>query len=453
MTDKANILIIDDEEAILDSCSQVLKKEGYTVKGAKDGREGLKFFKKEFFHVVLLDLKLPGLGGMEILSKIKEETPETPVIIITGYASIESAVEAMKRGAFDYLAKPFSPEGLRVIIKKALGSRKILLENIYLRKELEAKSEFDMVVGKSKAMEKVLSVVRRVSPTESTVLITGESGTGKELIARELHNHSLRRNGPFVAVDCGALVETLFESELFGHVKGSFTGAYETKHGRFEVANGGTIFFDEISNVSLNIQANLLRVIQERKVTRIGSSKPIKVDIRILAATNENLADSVRKGKFREDLFYRLSVVPIHLPPLRERKQDIPLLVAHFLQKYNKRAKRSIISISPQVKKAMMEYHWPGNIRELENTIERAVVLSKGKEIEIEDLVYHGISVSSEFWNPIEGEFRPLEEIEKEYIKSVFQAQSGNKSKTAGILGIDRKTLWAKIKKYNLQKR
>jgi len=453
MNEKANILIIDDEEAILDSCSQVLKKEGYTVKGAKDGREGLKFFKKEFFHVVLLDLKLPDLNGMEILIKIKEETPETPVIIITGYASVESAVEAMKRGAFDYLAKPFSPEGLRVITKKALGSRKILLENIYLRKELEAKSEFDMVVGKSKAMEKVLSVVRRVSPTESTVLITGESGTGKELIARELHNHSLRRNGPFVAVDCGALVETLFESELFGHVKGSFTGAYETKHGRFEVANGGTIFFDEISNVSLNIQANLLRVIQEREVTRIGSSKLIKVDIRILAATNKNLADSVREGKFREDLFYRLSVVPIHLPPLRERKQDIPLLVAHFLQKYNKRAKRSIISISPLVKKAMMEYHWPGNIRELENTIERAVVLSKGKEIEIEDLVYHGISVSSELWNPTGDKFRTLEEIEKEYIKAVFQAQSGNKSKTAGILGIDRKTLWAKIKKYNLQKR
>ena len=448
MNEKVNVLIIDDDEAIRDSCSQVLQKEGYTVKRAKDGNEGLQFFKKEFFHVVLLDLKLPGLDGMEILSKIKEGTPETPVIIITGYASIESAVEAMRRGAFDYLAKPFSPASLRFITKKAIESQKILLKNIYLRKELEAKSEFDMVVWKSKAMEKVLDVVRRVSPSESTVLITGESGTGKELIAREVHNHSPRYNGPFVAVDCGALVETLFESELFGHVKGSFTGAYETKHGRFEVANGGTIFFDEISNISLNLQANLLRVIQEREVTRIGSSKPIKVDVRILAATNGNLADAVRKGKFREDLFYRLSVVPIHIPPLRERKEDIPLLAEHFLQKYNKRAKKSINSISSHVKKALKEYDWPGNIRELENTIERAVVLSKGREID--DLVYHGISFNSEFWNPIEGKFRKLEEIEKQYIKAVLQAQYGNKSKTAGILGIDRKTLWAKVKKYNI---
>lgn len=451
MSERANILIIDDDEAIRDSCSQVLKKEGYTVKAAKDGKEGLELFKKEFFHVVLLDLKLPGLDGMEILTKIKEEAPATPVIIITGYASIESAVEAMKKGAFEYLSKPFSPEALRVITKKALGIRKIIFENLYLRRELEAKTEFDMVVGKSKAMEKVLDIVRRVSPSESTVLITGESGTGKELIAREIHNHSPRSKGPFVAVDCGALVETLFESELFGHVRGSFTGAYETKHGRFEVANGGTIFFDEISNIGLNIQAKLLRVIQERDVTRIGSSRPIKVDVRILAATNEDLADAVRRGKFREDLFYRLSVVPVHLPPLRERKEDIPLLVEHFLQKYNKRAKRSIISISPQVKKALMDYEWPGNIRELENTIERAVVLSKGQEIEIENLVYHGISTGSEFWNPGTGKFRTLDEIEKEYIKAVFRAQSGNKSKTAGILGMDRKTLWAKIKKYNLQ--
>jgi len=451
MSDKANILIIDDEEAIRDSCSQVLKKDGYTVKGAKDGRKGLRFFKEEFFHAVLLDLKLPGLGGMEILSKLQEETPETPVIIITAYASLESAVEAMKRGAFDYLAKPFSPDALRVIIKKALESRKILLENLYLRKELEAISEFDMVVGKGRAMEKVLDVVRRVSPTDSTVLITGESGTGKELIAREIHKHSLRRNGPFVAVDCGALVETLFESELFGHVKGSFTGAHETKHGRFEVANGGTIFFDEISNISLNIQANLLRVIQEREVTRIGSSKPIKVDVRILAATNENLKNTVREGNFREDLFYRLSVVPVHLPPLRERKEDIPLLVEHFLQKYNKRTKKNIISISALVIKALVGYDWPGNIRELENTIERAVVLSKSKEIEIESLMYHGIRERPEFCNSIGDKIRTMEEIEKEYIQWVLQNQNGKRSTTAKALGIDRKTLWTKMKKYNLE--
>jgi len=452
MTENPSILIIDDDEAIRDSCSQILKKEGFRVKASKDGIEGLRLFKEESFQVVLLDLRLPGLDGMEVLSRIKEENPETPVVIITAYASIESAVEAMKRGAFNYLAKPFSPEELRVITRKALKSREVFFENIYLRQELEKKTEFDMVVGKSKAMEKVMDISRRVAATESTVLISGESGTGKELLAREIHNHSLRKNAPFVVVDCGALVETLFESELFGHVKGSFTGAHETKHGRFEVANGGTIFLDEIGNISLNIQAKLLRVIQEREVTRIGSTKPIKVDVRILAATNQELADLVRKEKFREELFYRLSVVPIHLPPLRERKEDIPLLVEHFLQKYNKRTRKNINSISPAVKKALMEYDWPGNIRELENTIERAVVLSKGNEIELESLVYHGITSSSSLFHLAGGRYKTLSEIEEDYIKTVFQAEHGNKSKTAKILGIDRKTLMAKIRKYNSKK-
>jgi DNA-binding NtrC family response regulator len=449
-TEKINILIIDDDESIRDSCSQVLKKERYSVKTAKDGSEGLKVFKKEFFHTVLLDLKLPGLDGMEILSRIKEKYADTPVIIITGYASIESAVEAMKRGAFNYLTKPFSPDQLRIAIKKALDSRKLFIENIYLREVLERQSEFGMVLGKSEAMEKILDIVRRVSSSESTVLITGESGTGKELLAREIHNHSPRQKAPFIVVDCGALVETLFESELFGHIKGSFTGAHETKHGRFEVANGGTIFLDEISNISLNIQAKLLRVIQEREITRVGSSRPIKVDIRILAATNENLADSVTKGKFREDLFYRLSVVPIHLPPLRERKEDIPYLIEHFLQKYNKRARKNIASVSPEVKKALMQYDWPGNIRELENTIERAVVLSKSDEIKLNDLVYHGISSSTSLFHPVGGKYKLLEDVEKEYIKTVLQAEHGNKSKTSRILGIDRKTLLAKIKKYKI---
>jgi DNA-binding NtrC family response regulator len=451
VTEKANILIIDDDTAILDSCSQVLKKEGYAVKGARDGNEGLKLFKEEFFHIVLLDLKLPGLDGMEILSRIKEENPSTHVIIITGYATVESAVEAMKRGAFNYLSKPFSPEELRIVTRKALKNREVYLENIYLREELEKQIEFDMVIGKSKAMEKVLDIVRRISSSESTVLISGESGTGKELLAREIHNHSPRKNAPFVVVDCGALVETLFESELFGHVKGSFTGAHETKHGRFEIASGGTIFLDEISNISLNIQAKLLRVIQEREITRVGSTKPIKIDVRILAATNENLADLVKKEKFREDLFYRLSVVPIHIPPLRERKEDIPFLVERFLQKYNKTARKTINSISPAVNKALTEYDWPGNIRELENTIERAVVLSKGTELELENLVYHGITSTSSWLHPVGGKYKTLEDIEKEYIKSLLQDQHGNKSKTAKILGIDRKTLSAKIKKYKIQ--
>ncbi len=450
MNDPAGILIIDDEESIRDSMSQVLRKEGYRVRTSVEGKEGLQIFNQENIQVVFLDLKLPGIKGMDILTRIKEISPETPVIIITGYASIDSAIEAMKRGAFDYMAKPFTPEEVRVITKKALDSRRLLYENIYLRKELEARTETEMVVGKSKAMRDVLDLVERVSPTESTVLIAGESGTGKELIAREIHRRSLRRQAPFVVVDCGALVETLFESELFGHVKGSFTGAHETKHGRFEVANGGTIFFDEIGNIGLNIQAKLLRVIQEREITRIGSSRPIKVDVRILAATNENLADGVRKGKFREDLFYRLSVVPIHLPPLRERKEDIEPLVRHFLQKYSRRAKKTIAWISPRAIKALTEYDWPGNIRELENTIERAVVLSKGPGIDLEDLVYHGISASSAFAGTLGGKLKSLEEMEKEYIMAVLKESQGNKSRAAEILGIDRKTLWAKIKKYRL---
>jgi DNA-binding NtrC family response regulator len=451
MNEPANILIIDDEESVRDSCTHALYKKGYRVKAAKDGNEGLKAFKEELFHLVLLDLKMPGLNGMEVLSKIKEENPETPVVIITGFASIESAVEAMKRGACDYLAKPFSPEELRVVVKKALESRKIYFENLSLREELESLTEFDMVIGKSDAMHRVMDIVKRVSVSDSTVLLTGESGTGKELLAREIHKHSFRKEAPFVVVDCGALVETLFESELFGHVKGSFTGAHQTKHGRFEVANGGTIFLDEISNISLNIQAKLLRVIQEREVSRIGSTKLIKVDVRILAATNENLADLVRKGKFREDLFYRLSVVPINLPPLRERKEDVPSLVDNFLKKYNKKAKKNIKKISPAVKKALMEYDWPGNIRELENTIERAVVLSRSNEIELEDLVYHGIGSSLTPLDPIGGNYKTLEGIEKDYIMLVLQAQHGNKSKTAKILGVDRKTLLAKIKKFNIQ--
>jgi DNA-binding NtrC family response regulator len=451
MNNGEKILIVDDDNAILDSCTQVLEKAGYEVKGARDGNKGLKYLKNESFHTVLLDIRLPGPDGMEILGHIKEDSPETPVIIITGHASVESAVEAMKQGAFDYLAKPFSPKALRITVKKALSSREMLMENLYLRKELETRDEFDMIVGKSKAMKTVLDLVKRVSPSESTVLITGESGTGKEMLAREIHKHSLRRKGPFVVVDCGALVETLFESELFGHVKGSFTGAYETKHGRFEVADGGTIFLDEISNISLNIQAKLLRVIQEKEITRVGSSKTIKIDVRIIAATHENLAEAVKNEKFREDLFYRLSVVPINLPPLRERKEDIQQLAEHFLRKYNKRSKKNVKGIDSKAMKPLIEYHWPGNIRELENTIERAVVLVRNDHIGLENLIYHGIGSPSSLFVPVGGEFKTLHEIEKEYIKTVFYKLHGNKSKTAKILGVDRKTLLSKLKKYDIQ--
>jgi DNA-binding NtrC family response regulator len=453
MKNQYKVLIIDDDEAILDSCSQVLKKDNHEFVTARTGQEAIDIVTNELFHVVLLDLKLPGMDGMTVLEKLKTEYPEVPVIIITAHASIDSAVEAMKKGAFDYLPKPFTPQELRLAIRKALRNREIVLENLYLRKELESKIGFDMVVGKSKRMQEIFDLVRRVAPTDSTVLLTGESGTGKELLARELHKLSHRRSAPFVVVDCGALVETLFESELFGHTKGSFTGAYETKHGRFEIADGGTIFFDEISNIGLNIQAKLLRAIQEKEIIRVGSTTPLKVDVRIIAATNENLEEKVREGKFREDLYYRLSVLPIYLPPLRERMQDIPYLVEHFLQKYNKKMKKKIKSISPQVEQTLMKYQWPGNIRELENTIERAIVLSQDDHIVIENLMVFGLGAAPRVSVPpsTTETLKTLEEIEKEHIKQVLETLGGHRSRAADVLGVDRKTLWAKLKKYDLE--
>ena len=307
-------------------------------------------------------------------------------------------------------------------------------------------------MGRSKVMNTIMSLVEKVSPTDSTVLITGESGTGKELLAREIHKRSERSRAPIVVVDCGALVANLFESELFGHTKGSFTGAYETKHGRFEIADGGTIFFDEIGNIESSIQAKLLRAIQEREITRVGSSKSMKVDVRIIAATNENLEERVREGTFREDLFYRLSVVPVRIPPLRERKEDIPALVEYFLDKYNRKMKKQIKGLSPEVEKALMQYDWPGNIRELENTIERAVVLSRDNSIRIDNVMYHGLAITPD--QPAGSDQSPgnrsLEEVEKEHIKSVLDSVDNHRSRAAEILDVDRKTLWAKIKKYGL---
>lgn len=453
MKGRIKILIIDDDEAILDSCSQVLKKEKYSVSTATTGDEGLDRISQELFNALLLDLKLPGINGMEVLEKMNDEYPEIPVIMITGHATVDSAVEAMKKGAFDYLSKPFTPQELRLVIRRALKNRDILLENIYLRKELETRCDFDMVVGKSKVMQDIIAIVEKVAPTDSTVLIAGESGTGKELLSREIHRHSQRADAPFVVVDCGALVETLFESELFGHTKGSFTGAYETKHGRFEIADGGTIFFDEISNIGLNIQAKLLRSIQEKEIIRVGSSTSIKVDVRIIAATNENLEDKVKAGDFREDLYYRLSVLPITLPPLRERKEDVPFLVSHFLKKYNKKMKKKINSISPKVQDVLTKYDWPGNIRELENTIERAIVLSQDNNIIIENLMYLGMGMmGKQSGLPIQPfQNRTLEEMEKEHIKNVLDSVEGHRSRAAEVLGVDRKTLWAKLKKYGLE--
>jgi DNA-binding NtrC family response regulator len=450
MSRQANILVIDDEETMRDSCQQTLSRDGNRVEVAEDGSRGLAMLERESFDLVILDLKMPGVSGMEVLKKIKERDPEAMVIVITGYATVESAVEAMKIGAYDFIPKPFTPDSLRVIVKRALDRRELALENVLLRGELKASFGPDVIVGQSKPMKKVEELVRKVGPTDTTVLISGESGTGKELVARAIHQHSSRQDKPFVAVDCGSLVENLFESELFGHVKGSFTGATATKYGRFELANGGTLFFDEIGNISINIQTKLLRVLQEREITKVGSSQVVKVDVRIVAATNKDLQEAVKAGTFREDLFYRLSVVPIALPALRERRDDIPLLANHFLAKYNKKRGKSIKAISDQATKALVEYDWPGNVRELENAIERAVVLTEDDMIKPPDLLYYGLTVQTSSKSTASQAHR-LVDVEKEHIVKTLEMFNGHKGKTAESLGIDRKTLRSKLRGYGIE--
>ena len=450
MSRQANILVIDDEESMRDSCQQTLSRDGNRVEVAEDGSRGLAMLERESFDLVILDLKMPGLSGMEVLKKIRERDPEAMVIVITGYATVESAVEAMKRGAYDFIPKPFTPGSLRVIVRRALDRRELALENVLLRGELKASFGPEVIIGQSESMKKVEELVRKVGPTDTTVLISGESGTGKELVARAIHRHSSRRDKPFVVVDCGSLVENLFESELFGHVKGSFTGATATKYGRFELANGGTLFFDEIGNISINIQTKLLRVLQEREVTKVGSSQVIKVDVRIVAATNKDLQKAVKAGTFREDLFYRLSVVPITLPPLREKRDDIPLLANHFLEKYNKKRRKNIRAISDQAMKALVEYNWPGNVRELENAIERAVVLAENDVVKPSDLLYYGLTVETPSTSDAGGAQR-LIDLEREHIAKTLKMFNGHRGKAAKSLGIDRKTLRVKLKRYEIE--
>ncbi|UCD39212.1 MAG: sigma-54-dependent Fis family transcriptional regulator [Fidelibacterota bacterium] len=441
------VLVIDDDEALRDSSTQILTRDGFLVETAENGEYGLQLVKEQSFDIVLLDLKMPGIPGEQVLQQIRDIDPEILVIIITGHASIESAVEMLRQGAYDYVPKPFTPEDLRLVVRRALEKRSLSLENIYLREEVSRGLEQDNIIGRSPGMCAVEALIKKVGPTGTTVLITGESGTGKELVAKAIRNHSPRRAKPFITVDCGSLVETLFESELFGHVKGSFTGATTTKHGRFELANGGTIFFDEIGNISSNIQAKLLRALQEGEVTKVGSSQVIKIDVRIIAATNQDLRQAVESGHFRDDLFYRLSVVPIHLPPLRERQEDIPLLANHFLQKYSLKRKKTVTEISDSAMTALLRYSWPGNVRELENAIERAVVLTDNSIIEPDDLLYYGFSLADDNKTDSQPPMT-LEEMERNLIRETLHLHGGNRSKTAQALGIDRKTLWAKLRKY-----
>jgi len=389
----ANILVIDDEESMRAGCVQTLAENGYRVQAVENGRKGLEKTNKESFDAILLDLKMPGIPGMEVLKRLKENDPNSVVIVITGYATIDSAVEAMKRGAYDFLPKPFTPEALSSIVKRAVDSRLRALEDACVALALDEEMISKTIIGQSNDIAKLILLIKKVAVTNSTVLITGETGVGKELVAQTIHRLSNRANKPFVTVDCGVLVESLFESEMFGHTRGSFTGAIETTQGKFEMANGGTIFLDEVANISINMQARLLRVIEEREISKVGGLEKIKVDVRIIAATNKDLLKEIDEGRFREDLFYRLNVVPINIPPLRERRQDIGVLAKYFLKKFSRHKKKPVTNISTEAMQPLEMYDWPGNIRELRNTIERAIVTCEGKVIEFDDLSFNELAI------------------------------------------------------------
>ncbi|RLB08400.1 MAG: sigma-54-dependent Fis family transcriptional regulator [Deltaproteobacteria bacterium] len=444
MTIKNKILVVDDEPAVRESLKDWLQEEGYEVGLASSGEEAIEMVKNEFWHVVLLDLKMPGLDGIETLQTIKKLEPEIEVIIVTAYATIESAVESIKLGAYDYVIKPLDPEEVELQIKKIITHHEPATENIFLRQQLEREYELDQIAGQSEPMQRVFELITQVAPTDSTVLITGESGTGKELVARAIHANSPRCYGPFVAVSCGALPDTLLESKLFGYEKGAFTGATHSKKGAFEMANDGTLFLDEIGDVSPKTQVDLLRVLQQREFRRLGGHKLIQTDARIIAATNRDLVKAVSERKFREDLYYRLNVISIHLPPLRERKEDIPLLTRHFIKKFAINLHKNQKAVSPEAMKLLKEYDWPGNVRELENVIERAMVIGKGKKIEPEDLPITREPVI------MKGKPKALSEVEKLHILSVLEENNWNISKCARKLQIDRQTLYNKIKKYGL---
>ena len=444
----AHILVIDDDKAMRDACFQILSRQGYRVELAASAKQGLSLLERLSFDTILLDLVMPDMDGLEALKKIRALDPDVEVIIITGYGTIQSAVESIKAGAFHFLSKPFVPDDLRNLVSRALGKRRLDLENLYLRQELKIKDERNTLVYESESMIRIMDMIARVAPTDSTVLITGESGTGKGLVARKIHQLSQRSRRPFITVDCGTLVETLFESELFGHVKGSFTGADANKIGKFELAQNGTLFFDEISNIGLEVQAKLLRAVEERKISKVGSHRVITVDVRIIAATNKDLTKAIKDGTFREDLFYRLNVVLIQMPPLRERKSDIPLLVQHFLEKYNSRLRKEMRGISPDALDLLVRHDWPGNVRELENTMERLLVLSPGPYLEPADLVFAGTVLTT---GAEAADGTSLKDLERNHIIQTLQRCDGHKSETARALGIDRKTLREKLKRYDLE--
>jgi DNA-binding NtrC family response regulator len=445
------ILVVDDDVLMKEFLNETLTRKKYSVDLASTGQEALKMMKQKEYDVILSDIRMPQLGGMDVLKATKNFLPDAKVILITAYATVENAVEAMKLGAFDYIMKPFSADAIEVAIEKAFEHKRLVLENRMLKSQIAGQYRFENIIGKSPQMQKVFEMVDVVANSRATVLITGESGTGKELITKAIHYNSPRKDGSFIKINCAALPENLVESELFGHEKGAFTGAIRQTRGKFELADGGTLLLDEISEISLGLQAKLLRVLQEREFERVGSGEPIQVDVRIISTSNQNILELIRKGKFREDLYYRLNVIPIHLAPLREKKEDIPALAEHFLKLYNKENKRSVEGMSEKVYELFMNYHWPGNVRELENYIERAVVMTKGKILTPTEFPRE-LALGQTKTTPDSIEVGcSVHEAEKKLILKTLDSQAGNRTKAAEILGISTRTLRNKLQEYGLK--
>jgi two-component system, NtrC family, response regulator HydG len=439
------ILIVDDEPVVRDSLGKWFAEEGFTVRAVGSAQEALNSFQPHTWDVALLDIKMPGIDGIELQNRLREADPDLIVIVMTGYASVETAIQALKQGAYDYICKPFEPDELVHTINNALEHRRAKKEVVQLREHLQEVYPGVQLIGQSPAMKRVYELMEMVAPTDTTVLITGESGTGKEVIARAIHEASPRRLMPFVAIHCGGLTETLLESELFGHERGAFTGAQARRKGKFEAADGGTVFLDEIGDISLKTQTDLLRVLQDKEIVRIGSTAPFKVDFRCIAATNRDLGAMVKEGAFRFDLFYRLDVVNIQLPPLRERPEDIPLLAEYFLHKHSATMNKSVTGISRDAMALLMKYNWPGNVRELQNAIERALVIGKGQEIVAADFPMQWAS-------PQQATGRRLEDVARAHIERVLEESGWNLTHAAEILAIDRSTLYSKIKAYGLKR-
>lgn len=443
MKKKTKLLVVDDEDIVRESLCDWLSSVGYKVLTASCAEEALDIIKHKKVKIMIADLIMPGINGIELMKKAREIVPTISTVIITAHGTIQTAITAIREGAYDFIEKPFCPEKVELIIRNLVEHHNLIEENISLRQKVEDRHNFEGIIARSPKMMKIFELIKTVAPTNTTILITGDSGTGKEVVARAIHRQSHRHGKPFIATSCAALPETLLESELFGYEKGSFTGAVERRKGKFEAADKGTLFLDEIGEIDANTQVHLLRALEEKKITRIGSNEEINVDVRIITATNRNLRTLIQQEKFREDLYYRLNVVTIDLPPLRSRREDILPLAEHFLKKYAKQNNSPVKSFSPEVVEFMLNYDWPGNVRELENMIERGVVLSKNELITLAEF-------PQELMNSTPAEGKTLQTMERNHIKKALEETNGNIARTAKMLGIHRMTLYNKMKKYNI---